>query len=209
MPLIDVTLRVHPDMHAWPGDPKIEFIQAQAIARGDDCNLSMLSLGAHSGTHVDAPLHFIDGGGAVEALSIETMVGPCRVVRIEGSANISREDVVAAGVQPGERILFKTANSGRLSGSGFLMDFVGVGPEAAELLAEIRPSLIGIDYLSIAPIDSDNPIVHRRLLGAGIILVEGLDLSAVLPGDYELICAPLLLAGLEGAPARVFLRPLG
>jgi len=208
MALIDISMPIYEGMHVWPGDPSLSIVLAKALAAGDACNLTSMSLSVHTGTHVDAPLHFIEGGSMVDAFPLDSLVGPCRVVDVGECDRIGRAEVERVDVRCGERILFRTRNSSRLGEPAFLTDYVGVGLDAAAVLGVIGPSVTGIDYLSIGPHDDENAAVHRHLLGAGIIVIEGLDLSQVDPGEYELICAPLLLRGREGAPARVFLRRL-
>ena len=178
-------------MIVYPGDPEVRLERVSSIAEGDVANISRLDLGVHSGTHVDAPLHFVDGGASVETLPLDVLVGPCSVV--EGL----EEAAVPAGV---ERVLFKTPNGRLWERDEFSEDFVKLDGEAARVLVERGVRLVGIDYLSIGDEEA-----HRILLGAGVVAVEGLDLREVEPGEYRLVCAPLKLEGAEGAPARVLL----
>ena len=191
MHIIDVSVPVRPGMVTYPGDPEVRLERVSSIADGALANLSRLDLGVHSGTHIDAPLHFVDGGASVEALPLDVLVGPCVVV----------DGLDAAAVPRGaERVLFKTPN-GRLWERGeFSEDFVALDGEAARALVELGVRLVGIDYLSIGDEEA-----HRALLGAGVVAIEGLDLREVDPGEYRLVCAPLKLEGAEGAPARVLL----
>jgi len=204
--LIDISVAIHPRMHVWPGDPPVRVDRVASLADGDSCNLSRLELCAHTGTHIDAPLHFVRGGAPVDQLPLDAFVGPARVVRVADGAAIGEDDIQASAVREGERILFRTANSERWAGPGFLTDFVAFTDEAARLLASLRPRLVGIDYLSVQPFHADTAGVHEALLGAEIVVLEGLNLAGVQPGEYELICTPLLIAGCEGAPARALLR---
>ena len=203
--LIDISMPIRPGMSLWPGDPELVIERAASLDAGDSCNLTRIALSVHTGTHIDAPAHFLADGGTLDDMDLETLIGPARVIEALGRGTIAADDVDRAAIRPGERVLFKTDNSNRLDEPGFLRDYVGVSEAAAERLAEIRPALIGIDYLSIGPYDHTNSAVHRALLGAGIVLLEGLDLSLVEPGEYELICAPIRIAGCEGAPARALL----
>jgi arylformamidase len=189
--VIDVSVPVRPGMITYPGDPVVRLERVSSIADGDVLNLSRLDLGVHSGTHVDAPLHFVDGGASVETLALDVVVGPCVVV--EGLDPTA----VPAGA---ERVLFKTPNGRLWERDEFSEDFVALDGGTARALVERGVRLVGIDYLSIGDEEA-----HRILLGAGVVAVEGLDLREVEPGEYGLVCAPLKLEGAEGAPARVLL----
>jgi arylformamidase len=157
---------------------------------------------------MDAPLHFFDEDPGMEALPLDIALGPARVVRIEGEEPIDRGQLEGLDIQSGERILFRTANSNRPWWErDFDSAYVNVSLEAAELLGEVGVALVGVDYLSVGGYATDNAETHRALLGAGAWIVEGLDLSDVEPGDYELICLPIKLVGSDGAPARALLRP--
>jgi arylformamidase len=189
--IIDVSVPVRPGMITYPGDPEVRLERVSSIADGDVANLSRLDLGVHSGTHVDAPLHFVDGGASVEKLPLDVLVGPGVVV----------EGLDPAAVPAGaERVLFKTPNSRLWERDEFAEDFVALDGEAARALVAGGVRLVGIDYLSIGDEEA-----HRILLGAGVVAVEGLDLREIEPGEYRLVCAPLKLVGAEGAPARVLL----
>ena len=191
MQIIDVSVPVRPGMITYPGDPEVRLERVSSIGDGDVVNLSRLDLGVHSGTHVDAPLHFLDGGRGVETLPLDVLVGPCVVV----------DGLDPAAVPAGaERVLFKTSNSRLWERAEFSEDFVALDAEAARALVAAGVRLVGIDYLSIGDEEA-----HRVLLGAGVVAVEGLDLREVEPGEYRLVCAPLKLEGAEGAPARVLL----
>jgi arylformamidase len=196
----------------WPGDPRVVVERRLAMARGDPANLTALSLGAHAGTHVDAPLHYIDGGEPVDAMPLEVGLGPARVVAVRprrGSSAIAAEDLAPARLRAGERVLLKTKNSpAAWRSDAFVEDAVHLSLEAARLLASRRVALVGIDYLSVGGYRAgDGAAVHRALLEAGAWIVEGLDLTRAPAGPCELVCAPLRIAGAEGAPARVLLRP--
>jgi arylformamidase len=189
--IIDVSVPVRPGMVTYPGDPEVRLERVSSIAEGASANISRLDFGVHSGTHVDAPLHFVDGGAGAEALSLDVLVGPCLVV----------DGLDAAEVPAGtERVLFKTANSALWELDEFSEDFVKLDGEKARALVGRGLRLVGIDYLSIGDEDA-----HHVLLEAGVVAVEGLDLRGVEPGEYRLVCAPLKLVGSDGAPARVFL----
>jgi arylformamidase len=204
---IDITVPVHPGMAHWPGDRAFQLRSESRIAAGDVYNLSSFSMSAHTGTHMDAPLHFLDGAASLDELPFGAVMGPARVVAIEHPHRIPIEEVRACNVQPGERILFKTANSkASWHDRPFEERFIAIRADTAAHLAERRPVLIGVDYLSVGAFEGDGVETHRLLLGAGIWLVEGLDLTHVDPGAYELVCLPMRIAGIEGAPARAALR---
>ena len=203
---IDVSVPVRSGMVHWPDNPPIELVRTMDVAKGDPATVSRLSLGVHSGTHVDAPVHFVAGGGGVDAIPLDRLLGEARVVEVSEGPSIGVAQLRVVDPRPGERLLFKTRNSARCWKSDrFLPDFVHLSVEAAALLAERQVRTVGIDYLSIAGMEEGVP-THVPLLEKGICIIEGLDLSSVQPGSYELICLPLRLAGADGAPARVLLR---
>ena len=202
----DVSVPVRAGMVHWPDNPPIELVRTMDMAKGDPATCSRLSLGVHSGTHVDAPVHFVAGGGGVDAIPLDRLLGEARVVEVSEGPSIGVAQLRVVDPRPGERLLFKTRNSARCWKSDrFLPDFVHLSVEAAALLAERQVRTVGIDYLSIAGMGEGVP-THVPLLEKGICIIEGLDLSSVQPGSYELICLPLRLAGADGAPARVLLR---
>jgi arylformamidase len=165
-------------------------------------------LSSHSGTHLDAPRHFFDAGLAVDAVSLHVLLGAVRVVELPGTAHISPEDVHRLDLDGVTRLLFKTRNSALWELPGFRPDYLAFTPDAAHYLAERPIHLVGIDYLSVDAFEASDFPVHRLLLGAGIVILEGLDLRDVPPGDYDLCALPLLLEDGDGAPARVVLRAL-
>jgi len=206
---IDVSVPVRSGMVHWPDDPEVTLERTKSIAEGEEANLTRIDMSAHTGTHMDAPLHFFDEDPGMEALPLDSVIGPARVVRIEGEEPIDRGHVEELDLRAGERVLFRTTNSDRPWWErDFDPGFVHISLEAAELLGEAAVALVGVDYLSVGGYESDGAETHRALLGAGIWIVEGLDLSEVEPGDYELICLPVKLVGSDGAPARALLRPL-
>jgi len=203
---IDVSVPVRSGMVHWPDNPPIEVVRVMDMARGDPATVSRLSLGVHTGTHVDAPVHFLADGAGVDAVPLDQLLGEARVVEVTDGPSIGAAQLRPVDPRPGERLLFKTRNSARCwKADRFLADFVYLSTEGAALLAERRVRTVGIDYLSIAGMDEGVP-THRTLLEQGICIIEGLDLSSIQPGSYELICLPLRLAGADGAPARVLLR---
>lgn len=201
----DVSVADRPDMHFYPGDPTLEQTQVRAIKRGDVANLTHLSLGAHTGTHVDAPAHFIDGAPTLEQVPLDRMVGPAQVLDLRGRAAIDAAVLRRYEIHAGDIVLFRTDNSERWAKPGFQKDFTYVTCDAAEYLVERRVKTIGMDYLSIEEFGSKDFAVHKLLLGAGVLIIEGLDLREVAAGPYLLSCLPLKLEGVDGAPARAVL----
>jgi len=200
-------------MPTYPGDPGVEFEQWAALEKGDAANLTMLHFGAHTGTHVDAPAHFIAGAAEVKSLPLENLIGRVRVIELSSDVQaIEASHIMKDKLEGVSRVLFKTRNSDFWSSAdkGFRTDFTYITPEAAHALCELDVKLVGIDYLSVEKFGSKDFQTHLTLLGRGVVIVEGLDLREVSAGDYELMCLPLRLADGtgDGAPARVVLRSL-
>jgi arylformamidase len=209
MRIFDVSLTISPDMPVWPGDPPVILERVASTDSGDDVNLSRLSMSVHSGTHVDAPFHFLGGNTVtVEQLSLSVLSGRVYVLQIEDRIKLITQEILIQSGIPARtrRLLFKTGNSSNWEKGErrFHTDFTALSPEAASYLVERGIKLIGVDYLSVAPF-ADGAPTHKILLEAGIIIVEGLDLSQVSPGRYMLYCLPLKLHSSDGAPARVIL----
>jgi arylformamidase len=206
---IDVSIPLRNGMVQWPGDTGFHAERVCDMTAGGTCNLSRAALSMHAGTHVDAPLHFIADGAGVDRMPIDAMIGPARVLGIDDPVSIKPAELERHDIHPGERILFKTRNSPRLwQTDEFTPDYVHISHAGAQLLVEHRVRTVGIDYLSVGAFEGDGDAVHRALLAAGIWIIEGLNLSAVTPGEYELVCLPLRYQGGDGAPARAVLRPL-
>lgn len=204
--IIDISVSIYSGMPFYPGDPGAEVHPSRLISEGAVANLSELRLGSHMGTHVDAPYHFEDGGETVDNLPLDVLVGPARVVDLTKSGSfISREHLEGAGIEGIRRLLVKTGNSALWSKSEFSKDYVSIAEDAAEYLVELGVVLVGIDYLSVEKFNSDTFGVHHTLLGAGVVLLEGIDLGSVAAGDYKLVCLPLKIRGGDGAPARAIL----
>lgn len=208
MKIHDITLSISPQIPVWPGDPAVVLEQVSSMDAGAHDNVSRLACGVHTGTHVDAPHHFLNDHRTVESLSLDILVGPAHVAQIPEDVTVVTADVLEkAGIPAGmKRLLLKTRNSNlwRLGEMEFFTGFVGISADGADWLVKHAVKLIGIDYLSVAPYHQSIP-THRTLLEVGMIIVEGLDLSAVAPGDYTLYCLPLKLVGSDGAPARAIL----
>ncbi|MHC5034105.1 MAG: cyclase family protein [Planctomycetota bacterium] len=209
MGIYDVTVTLREGMPVYPGDADFRLEVLSAIADGGSCNLSALHVGAHCGTHIDAPNHMVDGRQTVDGIEPSILVGPATVVAIENPQKITLDELEQYEWDGVERALFKTANSGKLGQlDEFIEDYVYMEASAAEFLAGQGLVLVGVDYLSVDPVDWAGDRAHMPLLEAGIILVEGLDLSEVPPGQYEMFCGALKVRDGDGAPARVLLRTL-
>jgi len=204
MRIHDVTAAIHPGMPIYEGDPGVVITKASSMAEGDAADVSVYSLGSHTGTHVDPPRHFLAGGTPVDELPLDALIGPALVVET-GLHEIGRAFLETAGLEGAERVLFKTPNAGMMTRDSFIRRFAHLAPDAAAYLVESGVRLVGIDYLSVERFDSTAHEVHKTLLGEGVIVLEGLDLSPVGPGRYTLICLPLKIRGGDGAPARVVL----
>ncbi|HKU73949.1 MAG TPA: cyclase family protein [Pyrinomonadaceae bacterium] len=211
MPIYDVTVPVSNELPTWPTDPSVQISDFCSLSAGDGANVSMLNFGAHTGTHVDAPAHFIEGAGKVESLSLEALIGDAIVIEVPEDARAIDEEFVQKHYVAGtERVLFKTRNSAFWSEADpqFHTDFTYLDLPAAEWLVEQGIKLVGIDYLSIEKYASARHETHLALLSRGVVILEGLNLSGIAAGKYELICLPLRLRSAlgDGAPARVVLR---
>lgn len=207
---IDISVPIYPGMVHWPDNPAVRIERIQDLSRGDAANVSRLELGAHTGTHMDAPRHFLADGAGLDELPLDATIGPARVIPIAHPQAILPGELEAHRLRAGERVLFRTRNSERCwKNNEFIEDFVYISAAAAQYLVQRKVRTVGIDYLSVGGYVHDGIETHQILLGAGIWLIEGLNLSAVKAGAYELICLPLRVVGGDGAPARAVLRPLG
>jgi arylformamidase len=208
MNIYDISLPVSGDLPVWPGDPPVTLERAGSIKAGASANVTRIELGSHAGTHIDAPHHFFEQGRTADAISLEACIGPCLVLEHGPETPIEREDLDFHDLEGCERILFKTRNSDRWARgtAEFTEDYVSLGMSAAVRLVEKKIVLVGVDYLSIEAFIAPGNPVHSILLENEIVIVEGLNLSAVKPGRYELICLPLKIVGSDGAPARAVLR---
>src|ERR1700752_4074630 len=211
MPIYDVTVPVSNELPTWPSDPGVEITAWRSFSAGDGVNVSLLNLGAHTGTHVDAPAHFIEGAAKVESLSLDALIGEALVIEVPEEFHAIDEEFVQQHYVPGtERLLFKTRNSAFWSETNpqFHTDFTYLDLPTASWLAEQGIKLVGIDYLSIEKYTSVRHDTHLALLSRGVVILEGLNLTGIAAGQYELICLPLRLRSNkgDGAPARVVLR---
>lgn len=205
----DISLPIGPDLLTWPGDPAIDVAPSSRISRGDSANVSELRLGSHTGTHIDPPLHFIDEGAGVDGIDLGVLVGRATIADLTACGEtIEVSDLEALDLQEGtERLLFKTRNSEiwRHLPAKFPDSYVALSPEGAQWIVTNGIRLVGTDFLSIEKRGSPGHPTHVTLLLAGVVIVEGLDLSDVSPGNYRLVCLPLRIVGGDGAPARAIL----
>ncbi len=213
MRIYDVSVSLSGETPTYPGDPAIEIAAWKSLTKGDSANVSLIHFGAHSGTHVDAPAHFLTGAPKSDSLSLTTLIGPALLLDVPNSLSVVDEDFVNANCKAGTtRVLFKTRNSSfwGQTEAGFRTDYTYISPSAAKKLVSLGVKLVGIDYLSVEEFHSDRFETHHTLLREGIIILEGLDFRKVSAGVYELICLPLKLGGGagDGAPARAVLRTM-
>ena len=199
---VDVSVPIYAGMVHFPDNPSIEIETLSHVDRGDLCTVSRLTMGSHTGTHIDAPIHFLRGGTGAEQIPVENLIGPARVIEIKDPDAVKAEELRLHKLGARERLLFKTSNSERCwKTSQFVPDFVSIAEDAASYLASLNTLAVAIDYLS-----AGSPETHRTLLGAGVVIIEGLNLTGISQGRYELLCLPLKILGGDGAPARVLLR---
>jgi arylformamidase len=204
----DVSLGISEGIVSWPGDPSVTIERVSSLEAGDSANVSRLTLGTHTGTHVDAPAHLFPGTRTLDSLPLEALVGQARVAHLVGATDITAADLEALDLpQDCRRLLLRTQNSdtGLAREPVLRRDYVALTPDAARWLVQRHLLLVGLDVLSVDAYAEGAGPVHRALLRAGIIIVEGLELSQVAPGDYELVCLPLKVVGGDGAPARAIL----
>ncbi|MCU1265601.1 MAG: cyclase [Acidobacteria bacterium] len=213
MRIYDVSVPISEQLPTYPGDPAVNIKQWLSLENGDSANVTQIDFGAHTGTHVDAPAHFIRGGGKVESMDLETLMGEVHVIVMPEDVGVITESHIESNVSVGAtRVLFKTRNSAFWSENTgeFRTDYTYLSAGAAQRLVAKGVRLVGIDYLSVEQFQSQSFATHEALLSSGVIIIEGLDLRQVGAGVYELICLPLKLSGGtgDGAPARVVLRSI-
>ena len=206
MPLYDATLPIREGMLIFPGDPPFQMTPFFSRGDGDPINLALVSMGTHLGTHVDAPAHYLDGGATVDEVPLEVLVGPGLILDMTGRPFVDRGALEDSDLNNHVRVLLKTDNGPKLSSAEFHTDYVYLTEDAADFLVERKALLVGIDYLSIEAYDNPDAPVHRTLLSAGVLLVEGLNMVEIPAGPCEIYCLPLRIAGADGAPARVLIR---
>ncbi|MCH2518506.1 MAG: cyclase family protein [Dehalococcoidia bacterium] len=203
----DISLKLTGETLRWVTAPPFELEERRRMSKGDPNNSSALNMSVHSGTHIDAPFHFVADGITIDQLPVDRFIGPALVYAVEAERYITEEHVAGIRLDGATRVLFKTRNSELLHQKEYNPDFVAFSVEAAQSLVELGVELVGLDYLSVAHADEQVP-VHRAFLDHGVVLLEGIDLSAVAPGRYELICLPIPLGDSDGAPCRAVLRDL-
>lgn len=204
---IDVSVPLTSSMAHWPDNPPVEIERALDTSKGDPCNVSKMSLSVHTGTHMDAPVHFLPSGIGIDQAPLTAAIGRARVIEIGDHESIKPDELRSHNIQTGERVLFKTQNSLRCwQTNDFVKDFVYIAHEAAQYLASTGVQTVGVDYLSVGGYYADGAATHKALLEAGIWIIEGLNLAQAQPGIYDLICLPLRIVGGDGAPARAILR---
>jgi arylformamidase len=206
-PWIDVTAPLHAGTPHWPDQPDVKLERMVSMDDGAVCNVSMLHMSVHTGTHMDAPLHFVANGIGMDQMPIEATIGPCRVVEIKDKESIKVKHLKPLKLRQGERLLIKTINSKRCwNDSKFVEDFVYISQDAAAYMVEHGIMTVGVDYLSVGGFFKDGIETHHHLLRACVWIIEGLNLSKVKPGKYDLLCLPLKTLNCDGAPARVLLK---
>ena len=207
MKIYDISLGLSPDTVRWISAQPMELIARTRTSQGDVNNSSSIHSSVHAGTHVDAPFHFVPDGATIESLPVDIFIGPARVCEVAAESQITADDVQRLRLAGEQRVLFRTRNSDLLHKPVYDPSFVSFSVDGAKALAELEVKLVGLDYLSVARADEQVP-VHRAFLDRGVVLLEGIDLSGVPAGRYELICPPVKLAGSDGAPCRAILREL-
>src|SRR4051812_43170580 len=205
--IYDVSVPIEDGMPVWPSDPPLKLTPQGHLSRDKThtVQVTRIEMGSHTGTHIDAPFHFIEGGRRLEQIPLSELVGPAVVVEITGVPSIQRKRLEPLNWNNVQRVLFKTGNSAHWKDGAFYEKFVFLEPDAAEFLVERGVRLIGIDYLSIDPYKSEKHPTHFVLLSRNVIIIEGLNLSQVAPGPYQMVALPLNLQSGDGAPARVIL----
>jgi len=211
MKIYDISMPLSNNLVSWPGDPQINLNKKRSISNGDACNLTSLEMSTHSGTHIDAPYHFIEDGYTSEFIPLDVLIGRCVVIEVKCKYYIEVDDFIDYSIRRNDRVIFKTLNSEYFSSgqTNINFNFVSLSLDAAVFLKEKGVILVGIDYLSIEKYGSVDHEVHEVLLGNNIIVLEGLDLSNVPEGNYHLTCLPLKILGSDGAPARAVLSDCG
>jgi len=206
--LIDVSVLLTPGIATYPGNPTFDIAPVHRLAAGDSANNSRLTMGTHTGTHVDAPKHFIDDRPGVDAMSLDLLIGRARVIDMPVKGGITAKHLEEAGLREDLRVLFRTPNSKLWNNAKepFHEDYTHLTGDGAKFLVDQGVKVVGVDYLSVEKFHSPSHPAHHTLLGANVIIIEGLNLSDAEPGVYEMYCLPLKVAGADGAPARVVLK---
>jgi len=204
--IFDVSVPIRTGGLVYPGNPEIDISLQQAVAKGASANVSTIRFGSHTGTHADAARHFFDDGQSVDKIPLDRLVGPALLLRFgDDVRSVGAAELRTQQLKGHKRILIRTRNSGMLSQKDFVKDYTYLAPDGAQYLVDNGVELVGIDYLSIEQFHSGHHRTHRTLLERSVVIVEGLDLSAPPPGEYQFICLPLRIEGCDGAPARAVL----
>lgn len=204
--IYDISVPIRSGGVVYPGNPGIDITLVSAVARGAGANVSRITFGSHTGTHADSSRHFFDGAQPVDEIPLERLIGPARLITMGDDVRaVGEKELRAANIEGQKRVLIRTRNSELLKDGEFFPDYTYIAPDAARYLVDIGVELVGVDYLSIEQFHSGHHLTHRTLLEKDVVIVEGMALSAPPPGDYQLICLPLRLEGLDGAPARAVL----
>ena len=204
--IYDISVPIRSGGIVYPGNPEIDITLQQAVAKGASANVSAIRFGSHTGTHADASRHFFDDGQPVDQIPLDRLIGPALLVSFPDTVRaIGAAELKAHDLRGRTRILLHTRNSALLAQKQFAPDYTYLAPDGAEYLVDKGVELVGIDYLSIEQFHSGHHRTHRTLLAKSVVILEGLDLSAPPPGEYQLICLPLRIEGCDGAPARAVL----
>jgi arylformamidase len=205
-PIYDISVPIRSGGLVYPGNPEIEIMLQQAVAKGAGANVSSIRFGSHTGTHADAARHFFDDGQSVDEIPLERLIGPALLLSFPDDLRaVSAADLRKQDLKGRKRILLRTRNSALLSRKEFVRDYTYLAPDGAQYLVDNGVELVGVDYLSIEQFHSGHHMTHRILLERSVVILEGLDLSVPAPGEYELVCLPLRIEGCDGAPARAVL----
>jgi len=204
--IYDVSVPIRTGGLVYPGNPEISIELQQAVAKGASANVSFVRFGSHTGTHADAARHFFDDGQSVDRIPLERLIGPATLIAFPDDVrSVTADHLKGKSLKGTKRVLMRTRNSALLSQREFVPDYTFLAPDGAQYLVDLGVELVGVDYLSIEQFHSGHHRTHRTLLERSVVIVEGLDLSAPQPGQYQFICLPLRLEGCDGAPARAVL----
>ncbi|MBA3646082.1 MAG: cyclase family protein [Gemmatimonadaceae bacterium] len=204
--IYDISAPIRSGGVVYPGNPQIDIKLTSAVAKGATANVSQITFGSHTGTHADSSRHFFDGAQSVDQIPLDRLIGPARLVVMGDDVRaVGEKELRAAKIEGQKRVLIRTRNSGLLMKDEFVPDYTYIAPDAAKYLVDIGVELVGVDYLSIEQFHSGHHLTHRTLLEKDVVIIEGLALAEPPAGDYQFICLPLRLEGLDGAPARAVL----
>jgi len=204
--IYDISVPIRTGGLVYPGNPEIDISLQQAVSKGASANVSLIRFGSHTGTHADASRHFFDDGQPVDMIPLQRLIGPALLLSFDDSVmSIGVAELKPRAIKGHKRVLLRTRNSALLSRGDFVGNYTFLAPDGAQYLVDNGVELVGVDYLSIEQFHSGHHRTHKTLLGANVVIVEGLDLSAPPPGEYEFICLPLRIEGCDGAPARAVL----